>query len=186
MCRPRCAYGGRRPNPPAGAARGGPSGRRRRVVWFDAAEMAKRKNARRPHRPGPAAWLGAFAPRDGPAALALAVLVVVSYLPALQGGFLDVDAAGNVDGQHQLQVDRALCGRAGCRGAKPGTDGDEGAEESRAETPTRWLNDRLHGSASLVSPTRPSKDGRSAAEADKVRRRDDGPKEVRDSPQDLA
>ena len=35
-----------------------------------------------------AAWLGAFSAQDGPAALALAVLVVVSYLPALQGGFV--------------------------------------------------------------------------------------------------
>ena len=35
-----------------------------------------------------AAWLGAFAPQDGPLALALAVLVVVSYFPALQGGFV--------------------------------------------------------------------------------------------------
>ena len=44
--------------------------------------------------PGPArrhaaaAWLGAFSAQDGPAALALALLVVVSYLPALQGGFV--------------------------------------------------------------------------------------------------
>ena len=35
-----------------------------------------------------AAWLGAFSAQDGPAALALAVLVVVSYFPALQGGFV--------------------------------------------------------------------------------------------------
>ena len=35
-----------------------------------------------------AAWLGAFSPHDAPAALALAVLVVVSYFPALQGGFV--------------------------------------------------------------------------------------------------
>ena len=35
-----------------------------------------------------AAWLGAFSAQDGPAALALAVLVVVSYLPALQGDFV--------------------------------------------------------------------------------------------------
>ena len=35
-----------------------------------------------------AAWLGASTPQDGPAALALAVLVVVSYFPALQGGFV--------------------------------------------------------------------------------------------------
>ena len=35
-----------------------------------------------------AAWLGAFSAHDGPAALALALLVVVSYLPALQGGFV--------------------------------------------------------------------------------------------------
>ena len=38
--------------------------------------MAKRKKAGRPHRPRPAAWLGAFSPRDGPPALqqALALL----------------------------------------------------------------------------------------------------------------
>ena len=35
-----------------------------------------------------AAWLGAFSAHDGPVALALAVLVVVSYFPALQGGFV--------------------------------------------------------------------------------------------------
>ena len=35
-----------------------------------------------------AAWLGAFSAQDGPAAVALAVLVVVSYLPALQGDFV--------------------------------------------------------------------------------------------------
>ena len=35
-----------------------------------------------------AAWLGAFSPQDGPAALVLALLVVVSYFPALQGGFV--------------------------------------------------------------------------------------------------
>ena len=35
-----------------------------------------------------AAWLGAFSAHDAPAAVALAVLVVVSYLPALQGGFV--------------------------------------------------------------------------------------------------
>ena len=35
-----------------------------------------------------AAWLGAFSAQDGPAALALAVLVAVSYFPALQGGFV--------------------------------------------------------------------------------------------------
>ena len=35
-----------------------------------------------------AAWLGPFSPHDGPVALALAVLVVVSYFPALQGGFV--------------------------------------------------------------------------------------------------
>ena len=35
-----------------------------------------------------AAWLGAFSTRDAPAALALAVLVVVSYFPALPGGFV--------------------------------------------------------------------------------------------------
>ena len=34
------------------------------------------------------AWLGAFSPQDGPAALVLALLVVVSYFPALQGGFV--------------------------------------------------------------------------------------------------
>ena len=34
------------------------------------------------------AWLGAFSAHDGPAALALALLVVVSYFPALQGGFV--------------------------------------------------------------------------------------------------
>ena len=37
---------------------------------------------------GAAAWLGAFSAHDAPAALALAVLVVVSYFPALQGGFV--------------------------------------------------------------------------------------------------
>ena len=37
---------------------------------------------------GAAAWLGAFSPHDAPAALALALLVVVSYFPALQGGFV--------------------------------------------------------------------------------------------------
>ena len=37
---------------------------------------------------GAAAWLGAFSEQDGPAALALALLVVVSYFPALQGGFV--------------------------------------------------------------------------------------------------
>ncbi len=37
---------------------------------------------------GAAAWLGTFSAHDGPAALALAVLVVVSYFPALQGGFV--------------------------------------------------------------------------------------------------
>ena len=37
---------------------------------------------------GPAAWLGAFSAQDGAAALALAVLVAVSYFPALQGGFV--------------------------------------------------------------------------------------------------
>ena len=35
-----------------------------------------------------AAWLGAFSEQDGPAALALALLVVVSYFPALQGDFV--------------------------------------------------------------------------------------------------
>ena len=35
-----------------------------------------------------AAWLGLFSVPDGPAALALAALVVVSYFPALQGGFV--------------------------------------------------------------------------------------------------
>ena len=37
---------------------------------------------------GAAAWLGAFSAHDAPAALALALLVVVSYFPALQGGFV--------------------------------------------------------------------------------------------------
>ena len=40
------------------------------------------------HARGAAAWLGAVSPQDGPAALALALLVVVSYLPALHGGFV--------------------------------------------------------------------------------------------------
>ena len=52
--------------------------------------MAKRKNPNRKPRTGlgAAAWLGAFSPHDWPAALALAVLVAVSYFPALQGGFV--------------------------------------------------------------------------------------------------
>ena len=82
------------------------------MVWFGrgGAQMAKRKTtgrkprtapvpappprAREPAPPpavparGAAAWLGAFSPHDAPAALALAVLVVVSYFPALQGGFV--------------------------------------------------------------------------------------------------
>ena len=82
------------------------------MVWFGRGgpEMAKRKKtgrkprtapvpaspprAREPAPPpasparGAAAWLGAFSPHDAPAALALAVLVVVSYFPALQGGFV--------------------------------------------------------------------------------------------------
>ena len=40
------------------------------------------------HARGAAAWLGAFSAPDGWAALALALLVVVSYFPALQGGFV--------------------------------------------------------------------------------------------------
>ena len=35
-----------------------------------------------------AAWLGAFSPHDAPAALALGLLVAVSYFPALSGGFV--------------------------------------------------------------------------------------------------
>ena len=38
--------------------------------------------------PVAAAWLGAFSARDAAAALALALLVAVSYFPALQGGFV--------------------------------------------------------------------------------------------------
>ena len=44
--------------------------------------------AREQHGPGaprgPVAWLGAFSPQDGPAVLVLALLVAVSYFPALQ------------------------------------------------------------------------------------------------------
>ena len=69
--------------------------------------MIRRKNTRTARRPsasrtrsaapvpgtGPqarvsAAWLGAFSPHDGSVALVLALLVAVSYFPALRGGFV--------------------------------------------------------------------------------------------------
>ena len=77
--------------------RGGPemakrrkTGRKPRTAPVPASPAQAREPAPPPAVParGAAAWLGAFSPHDAPAALALALLVVVSYFPALQGGFV--------------------------------------------------------------------------------------------------
>ena len=78
MAKRKQAGGPHRPGPAAGAAAGrhtrgaGPARRSRDLRAAGAQDGPG----------GPAAWLGAFSRQDGPAALALAVLVAVSYFPA--------------------------------------------------------------------------------------------------------
>ncbi len=87
MAKRKKARGPHHPRPAAGAAADQPP--------QVAAPPRRSRNRFAPGGPGgagwpgwPAAWLGTFSAHDGPAALALAVLVVVSYFPALQGGFV--------------------------------------------------------------------------------------------------
>ena len=85
---PAAAAGSRpaAPAAPPGARPDDISGAQPRARAPVAAPRRRSRNGRATRRA--AAWLGAFSPHDAAAALALAVLVVVSYFPALQGGFV--------------------------------------------------------------------------------------------------